>query len=126
MPTGVQSIDVHTLHDWIEKDEVLLIDVRETHEHAHTHIPAANLQPLSTINGVQLPDAGGRRVVVCCASGARSLMVADRLLAAHYGGVYNLDGGMAAWQIAGYPVAGGGQAESGSLSNIVNRFRNSL
>ena len=108
MITGVQSIDVHTLHDWIEKDEVLLIDVRETHEHAHTHIPAAKLQPLSTINGLQLPDAGGRKVVVCCASGARSLMVADRLLATHYGGVYNLDGGIAAWQIAGYPVAGGG------------------
>jgi rhodanese-related sulfurtransferase len=124
MITGVQTIDVHTLHDWIEKDEVLLIDVREMHEHAQAHIPAAKLQPLSTLNRIKLPDSGGRKVVVCCASGARSLMAADRLLAAHYGDVYNLDGGMAAWQIAGYPVAGDGKAVSGPLSGSFNMFRN--
>ena len=124
MITGVQSIDVHTLRDWIEKDEVLLIDVREMHEHAQAHIPAANLKPLSTLNGIKLPDSDGRKVVVCCASGARSLMAANRLFAAHYGGVYNLDGGMAAWQIAGYPVEGNGKAVSGPLSGSFNIFRN--
>lgn len=119
----VQTIDVRTLHDWLEHDQALLIDVREPHEHARAHIPAAQLKPLSALSTTALPDAEGRKVVVCCASGARSLMAADRLLAGHYGEVYNLDGGLAAWRNAGYDLAADSHPPSGVLQGLSGLLR---
>ena len=101
----VQTIDAPTLHEWIEADGVLLIDVREPHEHASAHIPAAVLMPLSELGSAELPDAGGRKVVVMCASGARSAMAAERFFVHHYETVYNLEGGMMGWRMAGLKVA---------------------
>ena len=123
MPARIETIDAHTLHDWIERDEALLIDVREAHEHARAHIPAATLKPLSRLASETLPEANGRRVVVCCASGARSLMAADRMLANHYGSVCNLDGGIAAWQLAGYEVAPDENAAAGAFPGLFSLFR---
>lgn len=115
---AVQSVDANTLHDWIEKDAVLLIDVREPHEHARAHIPAAKPMPLSTLASAELPDAGGKKVVICCASGARSLMAADRLFAHHYGEVYNLHGGMSGWRMAGYPLEQDENAAAGAFPGL--------
>ena len=123
MTARIQTIDARTLHDWIEKDEVLLIDVREAQEHARAHIPAAMLKPLSRLGSAELPEAGGRKIAICCASGARSLMAADRLLADHYGGVYNLDGGIAAWQLAGFEVAQDENAAAGLFPGLFSLFR---
>jgi len=103
----VQTIDAATLHEWLESDEAVLIDVREPHEYARAHIPGAVLKPLSRLAGETLPEAGDRKVVVCCASGARSLIAADRILADRYGGVFNLEGGLGGWHRAGYQIKNG-------------------
>ena len=124
MSPRIQTIDAHTLHDWIEADQALLIDVREAQEHARAHIPAAILQPLSRLGTEPLPEADGRRIVICCASGARSLMAADRMLADHYGSVCNLDGGIAAWQLAGYEVAQDENAAAIAFPGLLSLFRN--
>jgi rhodanese-related sulfurtransferase len=120
---AVQSVDANTLNDWIAKDEVLLIDVREPNEHARAHIPAAVLMPLSKLSGAELPDAGGKKVAVICATGARSAMAADRLFAGHYGSAYNLHGGMMAWQMAGMEIAQDPNAMTGPLSGLFSLFR---
>lgn len=120
---SVQTIDARTLHDWIEKDQAVLIDVREAYEYARGHIPGSILQPLSRLGGAELPEAGGRKVVVCCASGARSLVAADRLLAAHYGGVFNLHGGLSGWLGAGFAIERGQNAENGILNSMFSMFR---
>jgi len=123
MPARIETIDAHTLHDWIERDEALLIDVREVQEHMRAHIPAAILQPLSRLGSATLPEADGRKVVICCASGARSLMAADRMLADHYGSVCNLDGGIGAWKLAGYEIAQGENAAAGAFPGLFSVFR---
>lgn len=110
---AVQAVDANTLNAWIAQDDVLMIDVREPHEHARAHIPAAKLMPLSTLGSAELPDADGKKVVIVCASGARSMMAADRLFAHHYPEVYNLHGGMSGWRMAGLPV---GQDENAAAS----------
>lgn len=120
----VQTIDAHTLHSWVENGEAVLIDVREAHEYARAHIPGSVLKPLSRLAGEDLPDANGRKIVVCCASGARSLIAADRLLAGHYGSVYNLHGGMAGWQMAGYGVERDKNAGGGLLDSVFSMFKN--
>lgn len=119
--TAVQTIDANTLNDWIVKEEVLLIDVREPNEHARAHIPAAVLMPLSGLGSADLPDAGGRNVAVVCASGARSAMAAERLFAHHYDSVYNLHGGMIGWQMAGLNVVQNKNATSGGLFSMFRR-----
>ncbi len=119
----IQTIDVRTLHDWLERDQALLIDVREPHEHARARIPAAQLRPLSALDTTTLPDAAGREVVVCCASGARSMMAADRRLAGHYGKVYNLDGGLAAWCNAGFELVAGDRPPAGLIQGFAGLLR---
>lgn len=122
---AVQTVDAPTLHDWMEAGDVMLIDVREAHEYARGHIPGATLKPLSRLAAEQLPDASGRKVVVCCASGARSLAAADHVLARHYGGVFNLDGGLSAWLRAGFSIERDAGAGGGLLAGVFSMFRNS-
>ena len=109
---AVQSVDATTLNDWIGKNEVLLIDVREAVEHARAHIPAAVLMPMSSLGSAELPDADGKKLAVVCATGARSAMAAERLFAHHYDSVYNVHGGMMGWQMAGLDIAQGDSAVS--------------
>ncbi len=105
MSNTVQSVDAATLRQWIMDDDVILIDVREASEYAGAHIAGSRHLPLSSLHMAQLPDRDGKNVVVSCATGKRSVMAAQGRLAAHYGGVYNLDGGLSAWQLAGYDIA---------------------
>lgn len=121
--SAVQTVDANTLNEWIVKDEVLLIDVREPNEHARAHIPAAVLMPLSKLGGTELPDATGKKVAIVCASGARSAMAAERLFAQHYGNVYNVHGGMMGWRMAGLEVAQNQSAASNPLGGLFSMFR---
>lgn len=120
--TTVQTVDANTLNEWIGKDDVLLIDVREPNEHARAHIAAAVLMPLSKLGGTELPDAGGKKVAIVCASGARSGMAAERLFAQHYDHVYNVHGGMMGWQLAGLAVAQAENTASGGNGGFFSRF----
>lgn len=119
--TTVETIDANTLNEWIGREEVLLIDVRETNEHARAHIPAAVLMPLSRLGSSELPDAGGKKVAIFCATGARSAMAAERLFAHHYDNVFNVHGGMMGWQMAGLDIARDASAASGGLFSMFRR-----
>lgn len=121
---NVQMVDAQTLHGWVENGEAMLIDVREAHEFARAHIPGSVPRPLSRLTGQELPDADGRKVVVCCASGARSLVAADRILAGHYGQVFNLHGGLAAWRMAGFGIDRDESAGPGLFGGMLSMFRN--
>lgn len=105
MTDAVQAVDAATLQQWMTNDDVVLIDVREASEYARASIPGSRHLPLSSLHMADLPDHDGKNVVVSCATGRRSMMAAKGRLAAHYGGVYNLDGGLSAWQLAGYDIA---------------------
>ncbi len=105
MTDAIQAVNAATLQQWMKNDDVILIDVRETSEYSRAYIPGSRHLPLSGLHVAELPDRDGKKVVVSCATGRRSMMAADSRLSAHYGGVYNLDGGISAWQIAGYDIA---------------------
>ncbi len=86
---------------------IRLVDVREPNEFADGHIPGAILNPLQSFDVDALPPPEeGKRVVLSCRSGKRSLVALEHAraagrtdLVAHYGG------GMLDWNAAGEPVA---------------------
>jgi rhodanese-related sulfurtransferase len=91
------------VHAWLAAGEILLVDVREANEYAFERIHGALLYPLSTFDPKALP-AEGRRLVLQCGSGKRSLMAAHKLQAAGHGQLTHLAGGIQAWKAAGLPV----------------------
>ncbi len=85
---------------WLERGEVLLVDVREAREYEAEHIAGAMLLPLSGLDPDYFPVLPGRRVVLHCAIGKRS-EAAARALAAAGREVAHMAGGLAAWKEAG-------------------------
>jgi rhodanese-related sulfurtransferase len=83
--------------------EILLVDVREPNEYAFERIPGALLYPLSTFDPGAIPS-GGRKLVVQCAAGGRSMRAAQALVAAGHAQVVNLEGGINAWKAQGLPL----------------------
>ncbi|MCJ7453451.1 MAG: rhodanese-like domain-containing protein [Steroidobacteraceae bacterium] len=88
---------------WLKAGEILLVDVREANEYAFERIHGALLYPLSTFHAATLPTEG-RRLVLQCAGGRRSLTAAHQLQAAGHHQVTHLAGGLQAWKAAGLPL----------------------
>lgn len=82
----------------------LLLDVRTPEEFASGHIAGAVNIPLQ-----ELPQRLGevpqdRTVVLYCRSGNRSAQAASILESAGYSGLYDIAGGVLAWQGSGLPL----------------------
>jgi SulP family sulfate permease len=105
VPQWKPSETVVCLSDPESVGSPLLVDVREESEYDHGHIPNTRLIPLRMIrdNGRQLPR--DRPVIFVCRSGRRSIRAASIMQDLGYSNVYNLKGGMLAWEAAGYPIA---------------------
>lgn len=102
---SIKTIDAPTLKQWLANNEALLIDVREPGEYTAARITGATLIPLVTVTVAALPEAHGRKIVLHCHLGRRSLHACHQLLVdAPDLEVYNLEGGIAAWIEQGYPV----------------------
>lgn len=87
------------------KAGAVLIDIRETDEHARERIPGAHHHPLAHIatNSPARDDSG--LLIYHCRSGARTKGNADKLAAASQNcQAYILEGGLDAWKKAGLPV----------------------
>jgi rhodanese-related sulfurtransferase/rubrerythrin len=75
-----------------------LLDVRQPGEYEAEHIPGAKLIPLPGLkDGLRQLDKQ-KPVLVYCASGGRSLAAAQLLSGLDFNVIYNLQGGIKAWQ----------------------------
>jgi rhodanese-related sulfurtransferase len=89
-------------------DAPLVIDVREPEEYAAGHVPGARLVPMGSIPARLDELPAEVPVYVICASGNRSLSVADQL--AEQGiDAWSVAGGTSAWAEAGRPIVTGTQ-----------------
>jgi molybdopterin/thiamine biosynthesis adenylyltransferase/rhodanese-related sulfurtransferase len=87
-------------------DGTVFLDVRERHEWDEGHIPGAIHVPRGSLESRienAVPDHD-RRIVVYCASGARSAFAAKSLEELGYEDVVNLDGGYTEWKRNGFPT----------------------
>ncbi len=80
-------------------EKPLLIDIRETEEHARGAIPGACHLSRGILEGriEQVSPDTGASIVLYCAGGNRSALAADSLRRMGYGRVRSLAGGFAAW-----------------------------
>jgi rhodanese-related sulfurtransferase len=90
----------------INRQDAAVIDVREPGEFRGGHIPNARNVPLGQIAGKMkdLEKLKDKPVLLSCQTGARSAQAAATLRQAGFAQVFNLAGGMTAWQQASMPV----------------------
>lgn len=86
-----------------EKD-LFILDVRTPQEFSQVRLAGAQLIPIDKLLARidELPK--DRPILVYCAVGQRSSQVSNYLARAGYPAVYNLVGGIWAWELRGYPV----------------------
>ena len=104
--SGIPQVGVAEAVTLINRRDAMVLDVREQSEHDKGHIANARLVPagqLKTRIG-ELERFKDRPVLVHCATGNRSQGAAATLKAAGFKEVFNLQGGMGAWEQAGMPV----------------------
>jgi rhodanese-related sulfurtransferase len=96
----MQELSARELHSWLTdqgREAPLLIDVREGWEVELGKIDGARHIPMTSI-AAALPSLPlSAPIVVYCQHGIRSLKVVDFLVSQGGARVYNLHGGIAAW-----------------------------
>lgn len=91
----------------INREDAVVLDVREPGEYGAGHVVGAKNVPLARLESGGADLAGKRKdrpVIVYCDSGSRGSKAATALKAQGYTRVLNLSGGLAGWQQAGLPV----------------------
>ncbi|WP_457640097.1 rhodanese-like domain-containing protein [Persephonella sp.] len=87
-----------------EKD-VIILDVRTPDEYAKDgHIKGANLIPVQVFQYIYLAGLRGKKVLVYCRSGNRSVSASQMLEKMGIKNVYNLKGGIIEWKSKGFDV----------------------
>jgi rhodanese-related sulfurtransferase len=107
---GGKGISVTEATLLINREDAVVIDVRESQEWSAGHIPNARHLALGQLDKrlSEIEKFKARPVIVCCASGNRSSSACGTLKRAGFERVFNLSGGIGAWKDAGLPVTNKG------------------
>jgi rhodanese-related sulfurtransferase len=97
----INAVNLKQLID-LDRQQIMLVDVREPGEYADERISGAISHPLSTFNPASIELRSDRQMILCCQSGNRSTQAAQKLFEAGFTEVTHLAGGLAAWKAAGY------------------------
>lgn len=90
----------------INRDDAVVLDVREESEYQDGHIINAVHIPLSQLNDKtrELQKYKDKPIIAVCRSGHRSGQACSTLQKAGFDNVYNLSGGILAWKSANLPL----------------------
>jgi rhodanese-related sulfurtransferase len=90
----------------MNREDALVIDVRDADAYAKGHILGAKSVPLADLarRSGDLEKHKSKAVIVSCQNGDRSAAAAATLRQKGFSRVHPLNGGFAAWQHAGLPV----------------------
>lgn len=103
---GSRGISAAQATALINRDDALVIDVREPGEFAAGHLLNARNIPTSQLEKriAELEKFKDKPVIVNCQSGGRSASACTILQKAGFTQIHNLEGGIAAWEQAGMPI----------------------
>ena len=103
--TGGPWVNAQQATNMINREDALLVDVRDPGEFGAGHILGARNMPVGRIQSAASElKRKDRPLIVYCQSGERAPKAAAALRAQGFARVVNLSGGIAAWQQAGLPV----------------------
>jgi len=98
--TPVESVDAkyaRKIIDETPQGSMTVLDVRQPKEYNESHIPGAKLIPLPELKDRMDELDPDKQTVIYCAIGGRSRIAAQMLSAKGFSKVYNLTGGIKAW-----------------------------
>jgi rhodanese-related sulfurtransferase len=98
------TVDVATVHALQDSPDVFLLDVREPDEYAAGHIAGVTLIPMGEVAARLSELPTDTEIIVTCRTGNRSGQIADFLREQGFSNVHNMEGGIVAWQEAGYAI----------------------
>lgn len=102
---AIKELDVHALQDLLQQNSsVRLLDVRSMAEMDRGMLPNAEKLPLHILPVKLNEISNNETVVLYCRSGARSAQAVSFMMTQGYDKVYNLRGGIMAWQQNGLPL----------------------
>ena len=104
---GGPSVSAVQATQLINREDALILDVRDPGEYGSGHILGAKNVPLTRIEagGSEIaPKRKDKPVIVYCDTGKRSAKAVAALRSQGFSRVVNLSGGLGAWQQAGLPV----------------------
>lgn len=104
---GKGSIDPKGATDLINHQSAVVIDVRPSSDFSKGHIINAVNIPMNGFSGQidKLRKHQEQPIVVNCRSGAQSSLACRQLRKAGFKQVFNLQGGIMAWQNANFPIS---------------------
>lgn len=107
--SGAREVSVGDATLMINRQNAVVVDVRSPAEFAAGHIADAINVPLDKLaaRAPELEKFKGRPLIVNCQTGARAGGGCSALRKLGFEQVYNLAGGIGAWQQAGMPVRKG-------------------
>jgi len=103
---GASSVTTLQATQMMNRQDAVLIDVREDAEYANGRIIGARHVPLSQLDSRarELQKHKSKPLIAYCETGTRSAGAIAILRKHGFENVFNLSGGFAAWQQAGLPV----------------------
>ncbi len=103
---GFHDVDPQEAVGLMNRQDAVLVDVREDKEYREGHVAGSMHVPLSGLNKNldRLQTVQDKPVIVGCRSGHRSSKAAGVLRKHGFEQVYNLKGGILAWENAGLPL----------------------
>lgn len=110
MSPQINFISPALAKEWLDKNEAVIVDVREKAEYEEERIKGAIFNPVSAFDAAAVKKAcgAGKKIVFQCRSGKRACMALEGFLAAcpDVGNdrVFSMDGAITAWKEAGLPT----------------------
>lgn len=105
LAAGVRDITSREAKSLLEKNgKVFLLDVRTPDERRQGYIAGSTLIPIDAMERRSGEVPRNRPVLVYCAVGSRSRVVAQALARQGYGEVYNMKDGIYGWYRNGFPI----------------------
>ncbi len=104
--SGYRQVDPSDAVRIINHEDGVVLDVREDKEFVDGHILDSLHIPLGKLPNrlEELANLREKSIIVSCRSGHRSATACARLRKAGFASVYNLRGGVLAWENAGLPL----------------------
>ena len=104
--TGGPWVSTLEATQMINREDALVLDVREQLEYSSGHLLGAKNMPLASMEARagELDKHKAKPIIVLCTDGSRASKAAVLLRSRGFANVVNLSGGFPAWQQAGLPV----------------------